>query len=431
MLTSPASAHRDRHVDAVEAQQLAALVVVARLDALLRQRRVQVDHVRHHRRAEDAGGEQHRVGAVEAAARSPQRVAGVEADAQRVVEEAQQDDAEEARRSRPRSAGSRASAARGSPNATTAVIRPAANSGTPKSRFSAIAAPTNSARSVDMAISSACTQSPTLTGAREVLAAQLRAGCLPGGDADLRREVLDQHRHQVRRERSPTAAGSRTWRRRRCSWRSCPGRRRRCTATNAGPSSGSAALQRRARERTRCSAVGDGRASSPAGGSGVHSSTRIAPRQRAAEHVDLAAEAREQRAVERLLLDDLEVVARARCRARRGSAASPGRSRRSARTGPRSPGAERLQADGRLVGASSRRASGSGRRAGRASGCRAWRRSAPRAPRRGRARAPRPRRGRGPTGRRATRQVELEQAVVAQDLQRDASALRRSAATPR
>jgi hypothetical protein len=48
--------------------------------------------------------------------------------------------------------------------ATTAVIRPATNSGTPNSRCRAIAAPTNSARSVAMAISSACTQRPQETG---------------------------------------------------------------------------------------------------------------------------------------------------------------------------------------------------------------------------------------------------------------------------
>jgi len=42
---------------------------------------------------------------------------------------------------------------------TTAVIRPAGNSGTPNSRLSAIAAPTNSARSVAMAMTSAWTHS--------------------------------------------------------------------------------------------------------------------------------------------------------------------------------------------------------------------------------------------------------------------------------
>ena len=48
--------------------------------------------------------------------------------------------------------------------ATTAVMRPEANGGTPKRRLSAIAAPTNSARSVAMATISAWTQRPHVTG---------------------------------------------------------------------------------------------------------------------------------------------------------------------------------------------------------------------------------------------------------------------------
>ena len=43
------------------------------------------------------------------------------------------------------------------------MMIPASNSGTPNSRFSAIAAPTNSARSVAMATSSAWTHSPQVT----------------------------------------------------------------------------------------------------------------------------------------------------------------------------------------------------------------------------------------------------------------------------
>ena len=50
--------------------------------------------MRHDRRAEDAGGEQHAVGALEARDEPFAPSAAVEADAQRVVEEAQQDDAE-------------------------------------------------------------------------------------------------------------------------------------------------------------------------------------------------------------------------------------------------------------------------------------------------------------------------------------------------
>ena len=46
------------------------------------------------------------------------------------------------------------------PNAITPVISPAGSSGTPNSRFSPIAAPTNSARSVDIAMISAWTHMP-------------------------------------------------------------------------------------------------------------------------------------------------------------------------------------------------------------------------------------------------------------------------------
>ena len=158
---------------------------------------------------------------------------GVEADPQRVVEEAEQDDPEQERDRDLEAPVAAPLQRRGSPNETTAVIRPAANSGMPKSRLSAIAAPTNSARSVAIATISACTQRPRVTRPREVLAAQLRQ-VAAGRDADLRRQVLDQHRHQVRGEQRPTAACSRTWRRRRCSWRSCPGRRRRCRRRTPG-----------------------------------------------------------------------------------------------------------------------------------------------------------------------------------------------------
>ena len=66
------------------------------------------------------------------------------------------------------------------------------------------------------------------------------------------------------------------------------------------------------------------------------------------------------------------------------------------------------------------RRSGSGRRADRRSDGRAWRRSAPRDPRRARARAPPPRRARGPRASPAPRRDSLEQAVVADHLERHA-----------
>ena len=57
--------HRDQHVDARVPVQRPRLVVVARDDAVLGQRGVQVDHVRHDRRAENADGEQYRLVALE------------------------------------------------------------------------------------------------------------------------------------------------------------------------------------------------------------------------------------------------------------------------------------------------------------------------------------------------------------------------------
>ena len=50
------------------------------------------------------------------------------------------------------------------PNATTAVMKPEVSGLRPKSRFSAMAAPTNSARSVAMAMTSACIHSAQVTG---------------------------------------------------------------------------------------------------------------------------------------------------------------------------------------------------------------------------------------------------------------------------
>ena len=87
-------------------------------------------------------------------------------------------------------------------NATTAVIIPPASSGRPNSRCRAMAPPRTSARSVAMATSSACTQSPRVTGLREVVPAQLRE-VLAGRDARLGGEVLDEHGHQVADDEDP------------------------------------------------------------------------------------------------------------------------------------------------------------------------------------------------------------------------------------
>ena len=77
----------------------------------------------------------------------------------------------------------------------------AGKSGMPKRRWSPSAAPSTSARSVAMAISSAWIHRPSDTGAR-MIAAHL-GEVAAGRDPELRRERLDDHRHQVRRKDDP------------------------------------------------------------------------------------------------------------------------------------------------------------------------------------------------------------------------------------
>ena len=82
------------------------------------------------------------------------------------------------------------------------AIRPAGKSGIPNRRLRPSAAPTNSARSVAIATSSAWTQSPREV--RRVNSDRQTSGQVPaGGDPELRRLGLDQHRHQVRGEDDP------------------------------------------------------------------------------------------------------------------------------------------------------------------------------------------------------------------------------------
>ena len=292
--------------------------------------------------------------------------------------------------------------------ATTAVIRPAANGGTPKSRLSAIAAPTNSARSVAIAIASACSQRPNVTGLLEVLAAQL-GQVLAGGDAGLGRQVLHEHRHQVRGDDDPQQhvavlgaardvggevarvdVGDRGDERRAEHARPRRGRGRARGPARSGDARRGHGRAGRGGARPRSSSAGSQRGPASRSASWPPSAC-VAP-------VDLD----EQRAAERLLVDHPH--ARARHDLARGEVAQDlrlGVARSARRSPPRparaSPG--RRSAPRRARG----RRTGSGRRAGRASGGRAWRRSAPRAPRRGRARAPRPPGARGPTARRATR----------------------------
>ena len=62
----PRDRHRDHDVDLLEAEDAPALARVGADDAPLRERRVQVDDVRHDRRAEDARGQEHALGVLEA-----------------------------------------------------------------------------------------------------------------------------------------------------------------------------------------------------------------------------------------------------------------------------------------------------------------------------------------------------------------------------
>ena len=64
-LIMPGNAHRDHDVDQLEAEEPAQLLRLPGHDPVLGQRRVQEDHVRHHRRAEDADRQQHALGPVE------------------------------------------------------------------------------------------------------------------------------------------------------------------------------------------------------------------------------------------------------------------------------------------------------------------------------------------------------------------------------
>ena len=58
-------AHRDHDVHHLEVKDLSPCLLVRADDPLLGQRRVQVDHVRHHRGAQDARGEQDGLGAIQ------------------------------------------------------------------------------------------------------------------------------------------------------------------------------------------------------------------------------------------------------------------------------------------------------------------------------------------------------------------------------
>ena len=159
--------------------------------------------MRHHRRAEDADREQ------DGAAACEPRHDGVPADGAEIGLRLEELDDVAARRSRGRSLAIVASSGRKpnrcSPrmrNAAIAVRIAAGKSPIPNRRCMPSAAPRNSARSVAIAIASACSQSADRQPPREPVAADL--GEVPAGrDPELRGERLDEHRHQVRGDDHP------------------------------------------------------------------------------------------------------------------------------------------------------------------------------------------------------------------------------------
>jgi hypothetical protein len=156
---------------------------------------------RHDRRAEDAGRQQDRVAAVEVRDEALGRLARVEADPQRVVQEAEQDDREE-----PEDRQLEAPVA--------AVLQAEDREGDDGGDQ-----PRGQQRDVEEQVQGdgradelgqigrhrdqlGLHPQPVRHPSREVLAAQLRQ-VVAGRDADLRRQVLDQHRHQVGPEQDP------------------------------------------------------------------------------------------------------------------------------------------------------------------------------------------------------------------------------------
>ena len=85
---------------------------------------------------------------------------------------------------------------------TTPVITPPTSSGRSKSRYSAMAPPTTSARSVAIATNSACSQYAIRVGVR-VWSATDSGSERPGHQAELGRQVLHQSGHDVGDEDDP------------------------------------------------------------------------------------------------------------------------------------------------------------------------------------------------------------------------------------
>ena len=254
-----------------------------------------------------------------------------------------------------------------------------------------MAAPRNSARSVAMAAASAASQRPIRI--RRVVLARDRLGQRQARrDAELRRERLDEDRHQVRDDEHPQEHVA--------ELRAGLDVGREVARVHVGD----AGDERRAEERQHAldplPRGADARCRGDRGANGVRRHAVISTPMRSASSTPTACRvpstSRVSGAAEGSLLDHRErrvghepqpcEVAQERADRRRGPGAPrpPGRARARPCAGPAPP-----RSRGRVWG--------SGRRGGRSPGSRARGRSRPRAPRRGRARAARPRSGRDPT----------------------------------
>ena len=181
-----------------------------------------------------------------------------------------------------------------------------------------------------------------MTGRLKCSRAQLRQ-VLAGGDAGLGRQVLHEHRHQVRGDDDPQQHVA------------VLGAARDVGREVARVDVGDGRDEGRAEQADDAAHPAAGRASAPAasglrlrrrarrvpGGLGhgrrIHVRTRIEVASWPPSAYVSPADLDEQRAAERLLVDHPQVRARARSRARRGSAASPARRPRCARRRPRRP----------------------------------------------------------------------------------------------
>ena len=202
MLIRPGDRHRDHHIDLRVAVQALGLLVVLRHDAVLRQGGVQVDHVRHHRRAEDPDREQHRLAAGE---RRRHRVQRHRPERRVRVEELRDvrdpDHADEGRDHGFERAQSEALEGEDREGADTVTYRRDEDRH-PKQQVEAQRRPQElgqvGCHRDQLRLHPEAPRGP----AGELLAADL-GQVAAGGDPELRRERLDQHRHQVRGEDHP------------------------------------------------------------------------------------------------------------------------------------------------------------------------------------------------------------------------------------